>query len=185
ADKLDDEILLLNKLQSAAARHPACEPLAVKHESELPAKERPEPIDAEVTAPVPLPLNKPPSVVLPVPPKPTERVVVETILPFASVVRRAERRKMLISPLALMAKAAPVDVASAVEVAMYKLLLIARKLHRLLVALLSVNNNCGAVEEPIVTAPKSGVEVPIPTYVPVSMTDELANENVVPFHFAR
>ena len=77
------------------------------------------------------------------------------------------------------------EVESAVDVAIYKLLFIALKLHRLLAALLSVNKSCGAEEVPIVTAPRSGVEVPMPTYVPVSITEEFANVKLVPFHFAR
>jgi len=84
-----------------------------------------------------------------------------------------------------MVSAETVDVASAVDVAKYKLLFIARKLHKLFAGLLSVRRSCGAVEVPTVTAPKSGVEVPMPTYVPVSKSCEFANTNVVPFHFAR
>ena len=89
------------------------------------------------------------------------------------------------NPFESMVKAATEDVESAVDVAMYKLLLIARKLHKLFAGLLSVRRSCGAVEEPIVTAPKRGVEVPIPTNAPVSMMEEFANTNVVPFHLAR
>ena len=88
-------------------------------------------------------------------------------------------------PFELIVNAEMEEVASAVDVAMYKLLLIARKLHKSFAALLSVRRSCGAVEEPIVTAPKSGVVVPMPTYVPVSKTCELAKTNVVPFHLAR
>src|SRR3989338_3974007 len=88
-------------------------------------------------------------------------------------------------PVELMTKAGSVDVASAVEVAMYKLLLMARKLHKLFAGLLSVKRSCGAEEVPSVITPKSGVVVPTPTYPPVSMRVELAKVNVVPFHFAR
>src|SRR3989344_957129 len=89
------------------------------------------------------------------------------------------------NPFELMVNAFTLDVESAVLVAMYKLLFSARKLHREFAALLSERRSCGAVELPIVTAPKSGVVVPIPTYVHVSMTEEFANTNDVPFHFAR
>ena len=50
--------------------------------------------------------------------------------------------------------------------------MMARKVHKLFAGLLSVNNNCGAVEVPTVNAPKTGVdEVPTATYVPLSKTE--------------
>src|SRR3989338_1102948 len=60
------------------------------------------------------------------------------------------------------------EVASAVDVLIYKLLLIARKLHKLFAGLLLVRRSCGAEEVPSVVRPNSGEEVPIPMYVPLS-----------------
>ena len=88
-------------------------------------------------------------------------------------------------PFELIVSAEMEEVASAVEAARYKLLLIARNDHKLFAALLSVRRSCGALDVPIVTPPKSGVVVPTPTYVPVSITEEFANVKLVPFHFAR
>ena len=92
---------------------------------------------------------------------------------------------MVTTPLGLIAKAETVLVPSAVEVAMKRELETERKLHKLFAALLSVRRSCGALDVPIVTAPRTGVEVPIPTNAPVSMMEEFENTNVVPFHLAR
>ena len=85
-----DPSLPLKLVQSPDERHPACEPLAVKHERELPAKESPEPIEADVTGDVPPPVNIPPKVVEPVPPKLTAKVDEPTIFPALSVVKRED-----------------------------------------------------------------------------------------------
>src|SRR3990167_9316609 len=85
-------------------------------------------------------------------------------------------------PLLFIVSAETDDVASAVLVAMYKLLLIARKDQRLFAGLLSVSKSCGAEEVPIVNLPKTGVvDVPTPTYVPLSKIEESLNANVVAF----
>src|SRR3989344_5123343 len=76
------------------------------------------------------------------------------------------------------------DVASAVEVAMYKLLLSARNVHRLFSGLLSVSKSCGAEAMPRVVSPKRGVDVPTPRYVPSSKIFELPSD-VPPVNFAR
>src|SRR3989344_7926950 len=88
------------------------------------------------------------------------------------------------NPLLLIVSAETEDVASAVDVAMYKLLFIARKLHKSFAALLSVRRSCGAVEVPSVASSKFGEEVPIPMYVPLSKIMELPSE-APPVNFAR
>jgi len=78
AESEDDEILLLNKLQSLLLRYPFVDPLACEIESVLPENESGPLTLALVMAPVPLPVNNPPSVVLPVPPTATPSVELET-----------------------------------------------------------------------------------------------------------
>src|SRR3989338_7083052 len=82
--------LPLKVVQSEVEIQPACRSLAVRHDSVLPANERPLPIEALETGDVPLPVKMPPSVVLPVPPKLTASVVLPTTFPTESVVRSDE-----------------------------------------------------------------------------------------------
>ena len=69
---------------------------------------------------------------------------------------------MVTRPLALMANAAVVDVASAVEVAMKRELLIERKVQAFESVVVSVSASCGPVEEATVSDQKGEV-VPMPT----------------------
>ena len=80
----------LKVVQSEVEIQPACRSLAVRHDSVLPANERPLPIEALETGDVPLPVKMPPKVVLPVPPKLTAKVDEPTTFPTASVVRSDE-----------------------------------------------------------------------------------------------
>ena len=75
---VDELILLLKVVQSVLVMQPVIEPVAARHESELLAKESPLPIEADVIAPVPLPVRMPPRVVEPVPPTFTVSVEDET-----------------------------------------------------------------------------------------------------------
>jgi hypothetical protein len=68
-------------VQSVEERQPLIEPEAVRQLSELLANERPLPMEAEVTAPVPLPERMPPKVVDAVPPCATPRVPVMKLKP--------------------------------------------------------------------------------------------------------
>src|SRR6267154_517463 len=70
------------------------------------------------------------------------------------------------APLELIASAAVVEVASAVDVAKYRLLLIERRVHALLAGLESTRASCGPVEDATVSA-QNGVVVPMPTRLPV------------------
>ena len=97
-EMVDEPSLPLKFVQSLDARNPLVEPFACVMESVFPENARGPETDAAVTAPVPLPVKRPPSVVEPVPPCPTPRVpvmklkpteVVATIFPVASVERSA------------------------------------------------------------------------------------------------
>ena len=82
----EDEILLLKRDQSLLLRKPLLAALAWVMERVLLVNESGPVIDAEVTAPVPLPVRRPPRVVEPVPPMFTPSVVDAERLPVASVV---------------------------------------------------------------------------------------------------
>ena len=86
----DEEILLLNKLQSPDERYPSKRDDDCVIESVLPEKRSGPEIVAAVIGPVPFPVSIPPSVVEPVPPKLTASVVDPTTLPAESVVRMDE-----------------------------------------------------------------------------------------------
>ena len=79
--------LPLKVVQSVDERQPVIDPLALRHERELPANESPLPMSALVRAPVLLPVRMPPKVVDPVPPMLTARVVVPDTTPVALVTR--------------------------------------------------------------------------------------------------
>ena len=67
-----------------------------------------------------------------------------------------------------MARAAVVEVASAVEVAMYRELPMERNVHALLDDVVSTSANCGPVEEATVSD-HDGVVVPMPTLPALSI----------------
>ena len=82
--------MLLKRLQSPDERYPSLPLPDCDIESVVPLNERGPEIAALPTALVPLPINNPPSVVLPVPPKLTASVVDPTIFPAESVVKRED-----------------------------------------------------------------------------------------------
>ena len=81
SDELDT--LLLKRDQSVEERKPLPAAEACVIESVFPENERGPVTEAEVIAPVPLPVRRPPRVVLPVPPKFTATVVEPITDPFA------------------------------------------------------------------------------------------------------
>ena len=81
------ETLPLKRVQSLDERKPLVVPLACEMESVLPLKESGPETVADVIAPVPLPVRRPPSVVEPVPPKAVVRVVVPRTEPLLLVYR--------------------------------------------------------------------------------------------------
>ena len=81
---------MLKRLQSPDERYPSLPLPDCDIESVVPLNERGPEIAALPTALVPLPINNPPSVVLPVPPKLTAKVVDPTIFPAESVVKRED-----------------------------------------------------------------------------------------------
>src|ERR1043166_3503067 len=80
-----DEILLLNVLQSAAARYPSVEPLAFVSVSVEPESDSGPLYVSVCTALVPLPTKMPVSVELAVPPLATPRIPVSKFVPILVV----------------------------------------------------------------------------------------------------
>ena len=88
----DEETFWLNSVQSVLERYPFAEPEACDIDRVLFAKLKGPEKSEDVTPPVPFPVRRPPSVVEPVPPKPTETDVVPMTLPWALAKRMDEAR---------------------------------------------------------------------------------------------